>query len=151
MKKLLVSFLLICSMVLSPAVSFAFSTDDLIKCFKLVSGYDYTEAILKQAAGVLSVAFSKPQCHAQLMSEDPLFYSMMGTAIALKVGTSINNKSACQNLLTGMVDQAIGNAFANNVANLTPEQKAQLQSAAGSQAKDSLSSIPGMQYWGLRV
>jgi hypothetical protein len=103
---------------------------------------------LNPAVGVLNVAFAHPECHAQLMSEDPLFYSILGTAIALKMTTPINDKGKCQNILNRMVDQAIGAAFTQNVPNLTPQQKAQLQSAAGSQAKNSLSNIPGMQeYW----
>ena len=57
-----------------------------IKCVKLVSGYDIAQAYLNQAVGVLQVAFAHPECHVQLMSEDPLFYSMLGTAIALKMG-----------------------------------------------------------------
>jgi hypothetical protein len=148
MKKSLVCFLLIVSMVLSPAVSFALSTDDFFTCFKLVSGIDYGEAVLKQAAGVLKVAFTEPICHGQLMSEDPLFYTMMGTAIALKLGTSINDKGKCQNLLNGIVDHAVGAKFLNeNVANLTPDQQAQLKSAASDEIKKGISNIPGMKYW----
>jgi hypothetical protein len=134
-------------MVLSPAVSFAFLTADLMKCVKLVSGYDVAQAYLDQAVGLLNVAFAHPECQAQLMSEDPVFYSMLGTAIALKITTPINDKNKCQNLLNGMVDQAVGAAFTQNVANLTPEQQAQLKATANSEVKNGISSIPGMQYW----
>jgi hypothetical protein len=146
-KKVLVSFLLMLSLVVSPAISHAFSTQDLLTCVKLVSGYDYGVLLINQAAGLVEVAIAHPECQAQLLSEDPVFYSLLATAIALKNTTSINTKDKCQNLLNGMVDQGIGAAFANNAANLTPQQKADLQSAAGKQAKHAISNIPGMQYW----
>ena len=148
MKKLLVSFMLMVSMVLSPAVSFA-ASENVMKCLKLVTGYDYADAVLTQAASLVEIGIAKTTCTEQLMSLDPVFYSLLGAAIALKNTTTINTKSGCQNLITGTInsalDSSIDEAFGSN---LTPQQKADLKNAAANQAQQSLSSIPGFNYWG---